>query len=57
MVDPACIKEFLRTYHTPEELVTILELSQDDILDAFEENILDNIDKFSTPGQEELNNE
>jgi len=57
MVDPACIKEFLRTYHTPEELVTILELSQDDILDAFEENIIDNIDKFNTPGQEELNDE
>jgi hypothetical protein len=47
MHDLLSIKEFLRTYHTPEELVNLLEISTDDLLEHFEENIEENMHKFA----------
>jgi len=47
MHDLLNIKEFLRTYHTPEELVNLLEISTDDLLEHFEENIEENMHKFA----------
>ena len=38
--------EFLRTYHTPEELVILLEISTNELLDAFPDKVLEHMHKF-----------
>ena len=40
------LKEFLGTYHTPEELVAILEISTEELLELFEDKVLEHSYKY-----------
>ena len=45
--DVSQIKEFLRTYHTPDELVLLLEITTEDLLREFEYKVHEHKHKFT----------
>lgn len=47
------LKERILENYDPDDIVEALELSTEDLLDAFEQKLIDNLHKFS----EELENE
>lgn len=40
------IKEYLATFHSPEDLVILLEIGNEELLNMFEDHLIEHLHKF-----------